>query len=331
MKVSIIIPVYNVSMYIEECLQSALEQTYQDIEYLIVNDASPDDSMEKIEALIHNHSRKNDIKIISHQVNKGISAARNSGIREATGDYLFFLDSDDVLYKNSIEVLASLAIKENPDLVISEYTLIGSNDRKKYPYITLSASTIYGEEIADAFYRKKWHGAAWNKLVKRTLFLHKECMFYEGIIQMEDILWSLFIAQYASTMCVSKENTYFYRIREGSVTQKVSTRNFDSMLLVLKEMGSTAFLKHQHKDDTALCEFLADQRIYFYKELIRCHIEKGYIRQSVKKIDAAFSDKKFSLFAHSFSYFLKVLPYKLPHSLGIMYIKLILLIQKKND
>lgn len=88
MKVSIIIPVYNVAPYVEECIQSVLRQDYKNLEIIIIDDCGTDNSMELVEKLVKNSSR--DIVILKHDYNKGLSAARNTGIRRATGDYIFF-------------------------------------------------------------------------------------------------------------------------------------------------------------------------------------------------------------------------------------------------
>lgn len=88
MKVSIIIPVYNVAPYVEECIQSVLRQDYKNLEIIIIDDCGTDNSMELVEELVKNSSR--DIVILKHDYNKGLSAARNTGIRRATGDYIFF-------------------------------------------------------------------------------------------------------------------------------------------------------------------------------------------------------------------------------------------------
>ena len=113
MKVSIIIPVYNVSKYIERCLKSALDQTWKDLEIILVDDCTPDDSMDIARSVLETSSRSNMVTILKHEKNRGLSAARNTGIRQAKGDYLYFLDSDDYLPVNSIELLADAAIRHN--------------------------------------------------------------------------------------------------------------------------------------------------------------------------------------------------------------------------
>lgn len=119
MRISIIIPVYNVEPYVEKCILSVLRQNYSNLEVVIVDDKTPDESMKKIEGVLKEHSNTHiDFKIIHHEINKGLSEARNSGIREATGEYVTFFDPDDQLTDNCISTLATEAINGDYDLII---------------------------------------------------------------------------------------------------------------------------------------------------------------------------------------------------------------------
>ena len=121
MRISIIIPVYNVEPYVEKCILSVLRQNYSNLEVVIVDDKTPDESMKKIEGVLKEHSNTHiDFKIIHHEINKGLSEARNSGIREATGEYVTFLDPDDQLTDNCISTLATEAINGDYDLIIGQ-------------------------------------------------------------------------------------------------------------------------------------------------------------------------------------------------------------------
>ena len=101
--VSLVIPVYNVAPYIKDSLLSALGQTFESIEFIIVDDCSTDKSMGIVYEVLESHPRKNDVVIVHHKQNEGLSSARNSGLAEASGDYVFFLDSDDEILPDCIE------------------------------------------------------------------------------------------------------------------------------------------------------------------------------------------------------------------------------------
>lgn len=111
-KVSIIIPVYQVSAYIERCIRSVLNQTYKEIECIIVNDATQDDSIEKCQQLIENYRGEIRFKIVNHNANRGLSAARNTGIDAASESYIFYLDGDDEISSDCIEKLVKPCKKD---------------------------------------------------------------------------------------------------------------------------------------------------------------------------------------------------------------------------
>ena len=112
MKISIIVPVYNVEQYIKECFDSIAAQTYKgDIECIFVDDCGQDDSVAILEKLIAEYHGPMQFSIVHHEHNKGLSGARNTGIRKASGDYLYFLDSDDSITSDCIEKLTALAEK----------------------------------------------------------------------------------------------------------------------------------------------------------------------------------------------------------------------------
>jgi glycosyltransferase involved in cell wall biosynthesis len=112
-KISLVFPVYNVAAYVRDSLLSALEQSYSNIEYLIIDDRGTDNSMD----IVNSHSRKEAIRIIKHPKNRGLGGTRNTAILEATGEYLFFLDSDDILLNNAIELLVDLLKEDDYDMI----------------------------------------------------------------------------------------------------------------------------------------------------------------------------------------------------------------------
>ena len=112
--VSVIIPVYNVEKYLEKCVLSVLNQTYKNLEIILVDDGSTDSSSELCEKLKTLDNRI----IVVHKINGGLSDARNAGLNVCKGDYIFFLDSDDYIKSNTIEILTNIMYKDNSDLVL---------------------------------------------------------------------------------------------------------------------------------------------------------------------------------------------------------------------
>jgi glycosyltransferase involved in cell wall biosynthesis len=315
-----------VSQYIERCLLSALNQSYTHIEYILIDDHSPDDSMEKVYAIIKSNNKKEFVKIITHDKNKGLSAARNTGLKVAKGDYIYFLDSDDELVYDSIEKLVLIAKKYSPDFIISEFNLIGSCDRKKYPMIKLEGKDIlYDSEISEELYKEKWHGMAWNKLIHKKIFLDKDCFFYEGVLH-EDILWSFLLANKSKTMGICKDVTYLYRIRANSITQKMSEKNFYSLLFIMKKMVEYDNLYGLHTYHHRLFDYFSNLRIYFLKNIVRFYKEKATIKKMINEVNLIFCNKEYNKISnYSIISIFKIIPYKLPFSLSVLYIKLICL------
>ena len=220
MKVSIIIPVYNVSKYIERCLKSVLGQTWKDLEIILVDDCTPDDSMDIVRGILETSSRSDIVTILKHEKNRGLSAARNTGIRQATGNYLYFLDSDDYLPANGIELLADAAIQYDVDFVIGNYEITGS-PRWTPPLLLDTCLLVNNKEILSAYSKDKWYVMAWNKLIRKSFVDDSSLFFQEGIIH-EDDLWSFRLACKAQKACCVDQTTYYYTIQSDSIMGKPS-------------------------------------------------------------------------------------------------------------
>ena len=232
MKISIIIPIYNVAPYVERCLYSALNQSYENIELVLVDDCGTDNSMNIVSEVVEKYVGNKKILLFKHEHNLGLSAARNTGIKNATGDYLLFLDSDDEIPLNAVELLLE-ATNENPDFVIGNIKVLGS-DKFSF-YFSIPSGVIQGNElILDSFIKDKWYSMAVNKLIKKEFLLNHHLFFKEGILH-EDELWSFILATKANKMSVVKDYTYHYYIRNDSITGKISIRNYESNGIILCE------------------------------------------------------------------------------------------------
>ena len=222
-RVSIIIPVYNVEPYIEECLHSVYEQTTDtEIECLIVDDKGNDNSIHIAETFVatHNDKAKTKFKIIYRDTNGGLSAARNTGIKAATGEYLYFLDSDDTIVPQCIETLLNIADKHGgvdllPALYIRENDDMEQFGCHSFPEFSDDRSLIK-RSLLD--YDKIPVTAA-NRLIRRELITENNLFFKEGIIH-EDNYWTFFLAKYVQRMAFCAEKLYYYRETPGSITKE---------------------------------------------------------------------------------------------------------------
>lgn len=218
MNISIIIPIYNVEPYIEECLQSVVAQTFtEEVECILVDDCGTDNSIAIAESFIDSY--KGDIKfsLIHHNKNRGLSAARNSGIKAAKGEYLYFLDSDDTIMPNCIETLNAIKNKYDIDLIQAAYldafpSVPKMNTTEEYT----KDKKLIKRTLLD--YDKN-PVMAQNRLVRRSLIIDNNLWFKDGIIH-EDNHWTFFLAKHVKTMAFTLEKLYFYRETPGSITNK---------------------------------------------------------------------------------------------------------------
>lgn len=225
-KVSIIIPVYNVAPYIEHSLNTALTQTYNDIEYVVVDDCGTDNSMDIIARMVAEHPKKN-IRIVKHKNNKGLSGARNTGVTAATGEYLFFMDADDVITPDCIEKQMTAITEYNADVVDGSFDVIGG--RNIFNEVQQTIYTNNKTDIQRFYFNSTLHISACNKLIRSSFIRDIGLTFTEGLIY-EDTEWTLSLAKYASSIVLIPDKTYKYIIRGNSITTSFSERHIKSML-----------------------------------------------------------------------------------------------------
>ena len=207
-EVSIIIPVYNVGAYIGDCLRSVMRQTYQGtMECLLIDDCGTDDSIAIAERMIAEYSEnfnKNDnlnlnkgrgirFKIVHHDVNRGLSAARNTGTEHATGEYIYYLDSDDEITDDCIEKMLAVALKDPAiEMVQGKYDINGDNIPYPIERKDQITQVITNRDVRYCFYHRQINVCAWNRLIKRSFLFQHYLSFKEGILY-EDGLWFFYL------------------------------------------------------------------------------------------------------------------------------------------
>ncbi len=215
--ISVIIPIYNVEKYLVQCLDSVIEQTYKNLEIILVDDGSPDNCGGICDQYALKDHR---IKVI-HQENRGLSEARNSGMDIMTGSYFAFVDSDDVINSRFIEVLYNLLKQHNTDISMCEFYIFNDNEQieNMIPEQSVNIAVMSKEEYANGLlgYYTFHLSAVWNKLYKSSKY--GNIRFHKGL-RFED---SLFLADYlaigASCVCTTAK-LYNYRKRPNSLTSK---------------------------------------------------------------------------------------------------------------
>lgn len=213
-KVSICIPVYNVQEYIEECLESVIHQTYSNVEIIIVNDCTPDNSMEIVNRYVSSDSR---IRILEHCKNKGLMRARQTGYMAATGDYIAFCDSDDTLPSNCIEKLLNTAVKTDADIVSGNMQRFINNQF----YAPDNYSLPYGtdpESVYKALLCKKYSHTLWGKLFKTRLLKNYKYTTLDNATNAEDGILFYQIIQHSDKTISISDVVYYYRYNPTSST-----------------------------------------------------------------------------------------------------------------
>jgi len=232
---SIILPIYNVAPFLKECLDSILYQTYQDFEVIAVDDCGTDNSI----SIVESYSNKLNINIIHHNHNRGLSAARNSGLEIAKGEYILFVDSDDILAPDCLEKLMAMAEVSHAEMVIGNVDCFGEESscvpRLKYD----KEKIIEGRDNALMEYLQgKYYMMAWNKLIRKYFLVKHNIQFVEGLIH-EDNPWALQVAAKAEKIAMIPDVTYHYRVREGSLqTDKNFDRHFDAYCKIVELVGN---------------------------------------------------------------------------------------------
>lgn len=247
MKISIIIPIYNVASYIEDCLKSIMTQTMnQEVECILVDDCSTDDSLAIARRLVSSYKGDISFVILSNDSNKGASAARNLGLSHARGEYALFVDSDDEIFPNTLEVLYQPLKEEKYDIVMGDFMLSGLKNRASG--LRIPDGTIFRNgEILKAQNDGKIYVMPFNQLIKISTIRESNISFKEGVMT-EDDLWNFNLACVSKTLKIVKQVTYNYKCREGSVmTSSSLQRIVDSKNAILAE-ACQFILRHKLAD-----------------------------------------------------------------------------------
>ena len=239
MRVSVATPVYSVSRYIERCARSLFEQTYDDIEFVFVDDASPDNSMEILRGLLPLYpGRNNSIKIITHPHNRGLSAARNTAVEHCSGDFIIHVDSDDYLEKDAIEKLVEMQARTGADIVSGDavsHTRQGDFpfDEPDYPDKYAMLRNLTGQ---------MGHHMIWGRLIRKSLYTDNHISAEEGCNVGEDWQAIVPLVYYSNTIAHLHSRIYHYNCMNPAsymaqknstgINEKIARQDFRSLEIV---------------------------------------------------------------------------------------------------
>ena len=208
--VSVIVPVYNVEQYLDECLNSIRQQTYKNIEIIVVEDCSVDNSLNTLTK----HLEDSRIKLIQHEKNSGLSAARNTGIDASEGDYIMFVDSDDYIHNNLIQLCLDNISKKGSDLIVFDFYSFYDGEKINNK---INKNKEYNSKLFNHSEYLKYHHFAWLKFLKADVVKNNSLRFPVGYYY-EDwpFHWELAFKNYR--VLHLNAPLYYYRLRSGSIT-----------------------------------------------------------------------------------------------------------------
>lgn len=263
-KLSVIIPVYNVEIYLKKCVLSVLHQTYSNIEILLIDDGSKDRSG----AICDEMALYDDRIIVYHKNNEGLSIARNFGLTKAVGDYIFFLDSDDFLCDDEVIVkVMNECCKKKVDFVIFNYKQYYQKDKKIIPNSLYTQTAIHSKSKIEKLESLSEQGifpmAAWTKIIKRDFLLTNNINFIPSITA-EDIPWFVDLLSFSNNFILLNIFVVTYRKQvPGAISNSFSVRKMKNLMFVIETcLEKTKYL------DSCLSNFVYSFMMYEYAILI---------------------------------------------------------------
>ena len=326
MTFSIIIPIYNVEKYLRQCIDSVLAENFSDYEIILVNDGSPDGCDEICDEYANKFSH---IKVI-HKHNGGLSDARNAGIKEAKGDYLIFLDSDDYwinINKNQKNYIGEGILSDLQLLTNDKIDLIlhpSSDNIRRIPKEISFTNNDFINNFEALVKSNYYVSNAWTKIVKREIIIKNNLFFPKGYIH-EDLPYSLALARFVKTFAIYNNPFYQYRVLDDSISHNIKYKNFNDILVHLNK-GIDFLIKNGDSPVYDELKTLLFHNIHYIKTILKSlHLSKNIIiifdkyfsfRNKCRKIfgpkeiNTMFIDKKEFIIKLSILYPIKALYYK---------------------
>lgn len=257
--VTIVIPVYKVEQFIERCLQSVANQTYTNIECILVNDVTPDSSMEIAERFIQKNPEFNFI-VFNQPTNQGLSMARNAGMDLAKGKYIYFLDSDDEITDYAIEHLVKLAEETDAEMVLGQSVCINEEEnwRRNYFPVNSPKDSLEGnKDIVWNFVKGQYPVMACDKLVRMD-FLMKHQLYFVKDLFSQDVLWSFQSMLKFEKIAFLREDTYLYYFHGASIIHNRGEKHFGNWITIASYMDKAYREEKDAYKKKLILEYLVD-------------------------------------------------------------------------
>lgn len=260
MKVSVVIPIYNVEKYLNKCLDSVISQSYKNLEIILVNDGSKDGSKQ----ICEKYKRIDKRIVLINQENGGLSDARNKGIQIATGEYITFIDSDDYIHKDMIKELIYNAINTDADISICGYKTVFEDLKTDDLLTDVDIQIINSEELINNFYNKFSLNiiVAWAKIYKRSLF--EDIRYPKGKIH-EDEFIAHRLVYISKKIVYTPKKMYYYRINPNSITgKKFNKKRLDKIEALENRLNFSKEKKLESLYINTLCFYCHDLILCYY-------------------------------------------------------------------
>lgn len=300
-------------------MDSLRNQIYSNLEVIFVDDCGTDCSVSKISDYISDYNLKN-WEILYHKKNKGLSGARNTGMLAATGDYVYFLDSDDYITNDCIQSLVAPIKAETYDMVVGDYqNSINIGDSMLHHDTGVIAGAI---NVLKTYSQGEWYVMAWNKLCNRKFLVENNLFFEEGLLH-EDVIWTFKVACKAQSIYIVNNPTYIYNIRQSSIMTSMSIEKdvsiyckvFDCIIDFVKRekriYGKYEYTIIEGKKSGIMYSLLEKGENELYNKFYPTFYSQCYISPLM-----AYKRGMISM-----GYFLRDLHYMLPMKLGQLYKK----------
>lgn len=289
-KVSVIVPIYNVEKYIEDCAKSLFQQTLNDIEYIFVNDCTPDNSIKILKEVLDAYpERKNQVKIVNLEVNSGQAAARKRGVSEATGDFIIFCDGDDWVDKNMYQRLYDCAIQHNYDFVRCLFSRVSEGHQALCKLIP-PESYANKKQLLSYLIRSSDFSSTCDKLVRRNVVFSQQFVYPKDNM-CEDLVYVLQYVLNAKSIGYINESFYYYRQNESSISHVLETEHICCKALQISnnvELLQTILAKSNLKANF-VGEIVAAK--YMAKDSFRPIIERNGIYEKWKSCFSEINSK----------------------------------------
>lgn len=271
MRFSVLVPVYNVEKYLEQCLDTLVDQTFKDFEVLLTDDGSTD----KSGAICDRYAQKYpEIFKVFHKKNEGLMLTRRFGLRKAQGEYIVFVDSDDYVSQNLLEVLDATIGKYACDMVLYNFYRFVEGESEPTPVkVPFSNETVFAgetkKELYEAFIFDRVLVNIWIKAVRRDIVDTEVDYTYWNAAKAEDVIQTFPLFDKAEKIVFIDEPLYYYRKNSGSMTLNIKSSDFDDYIKCAERI--LEYLKRWEMYDVVIGSFAAKQVVFFYNYLRRAY------------------------------------------------------------